>query len=95
MTSSPAAWLAVGYAGVFASFVATLFYNRGVELVGAARGGQYIHLMPVFGTLLAVLFLHEELHAYHGVGIALIAAGLLLASVQIRRPRLRPPSRAA
>ena len=56
-----------------ASFVATLFYNRGVELVGATRGGQYIHLMPVFGTVLAVLFLHETLHAYHAAGIALIA----------------------
>lgn len=82
-------WPALGavlYAGVFASFVATLFYNRGVELVGATRGGQYIHLMPVFGTLLAVLFLHETLHPYHAAGIALIAAGLLMANIRMRKP---------
>ncbi len=69
---------AVVYAGLFASFFATLFYNRGIELLGAARGGQFSHLMPVFGTLLAVLFLGERLHPYHAAGVALIAAGLWL-----------------
>jgi drug/metabolite transporter (DMT)-like permease len=50
-----------------------------VELVGPARAGQYLHLMPVFGVLLAVLFLGETLHSYHIPGIALIATGLWLA----------------
>ena len=79
MVVAPASLLAVLFAGVFASFLATLFYNRGIELVGAARGGQYAHLMPVFGILLAVLFLGERLHPYHAAGMALIAAGLVLA----------------
>ena len=73
------AWGAILYAVVFASFLATLCYNRGVELVGAARAGQFNHLQPVFGTLLAVGVLAEALHPYHAAGIALIAAGLLLA----------------
>ena len=73
------AWGAIAYAVVFASFLATLFFNRGVELMGAARAGQFNHLQPVFGTLLAVGVLGEALHAYHGVGIGLIAAGLVLA----------------
>ena len=80
------AWLAVLYASVFASFVATLFYNRGVELVGATKAGQYVHLMPVFGTLLAVAVLNETLHGYHAAGITLIAAGLLLANWRGRQP---------
>lgn len=74
--------LAIGsilYACVFPAFVSYLFYNRGVELIGPARAGQYLHLMPVFGVLLAVLFLGEALHPYHAAGIALIAAGLWLA----------------
>jgi len=82
MVQSPPAWLAVGYAVVFASFLATLFYNRGVELMGAARAGQFNHLQPVFGTLMAVLLLGEALHPYHAAGIALIGGGLLLAGVQ-------------
>jgi drug/metabolite transporter (DMT)-like permease len=46
-----------------------------VELIGAARAGQSLHLLPVFGAALAVIFLGESIKAYHGFGIALIAAG--------------------
>lgn len=73
------------YAVVFAAILAYLFFNRGVELVGAAQAGQYNHLMPVFGVVLAVLLLGETLQSYHLVGIALIAAGLLLAEWAVRR----------
>jgi drug/metabolite transporter (DMT)-like permease len=74
------ALLAVGYVAVFASVVAYLCFNRSVELLGANTAGLAVHLVPVFGTLLAVLLLGERLHAYHALGIALIAAGILLAT---------------
>jgi drug/metabolite transporter (DMT)-like permease len=76
---TPLAIGAILYSCVFPAFVSYLFFNRGVELVGPARAGQYLHLMPVFGVLLAVLFLGETLHSYHIPGIALIATGLWLA----------------
>jgi drug/metabolite transporter (DMT)-like permease len=76
------AWLALAYIAVFPSFVAYLFFNRGIELIGAARSGQSWHLMPVFGSILAVVFLGEQFHIYHAVGIALIAGGIVLASVK-------------
>ena len=50
-------WLAMGYIAVFPSFIAYLFFNRGIELIGAARAGQSWHLMPLFGSILAVAFL--------------------------------------
>jgi drug/metabolite transporter (DMT)-like permease len=75
------AWLAMAYIAVFPSFIAHLFFNRGIELIGAARAGQSWHLMPVFGSILAVLFLGETFYAYHAIGIAMIAAGILLASI--------------
>jgi drug/metabolite transporter (DMT)-like permease len=81
-------WLAIGYTAIFPSFVAYLFFNRGVELVGSALAGQSMHLMPLFGSVLAVLFLGEAFHLYHAAGIALIAAGILLASA--RKTVLRP-----
>jgi len=87
------AWGAIAYAVVFASFLATLFFNRGVELIGAARAGQFNHLQPVFGTLLAVGVLGETLHPYHGLGVALIAAGLLLATRGRARMALQAGSR--
>lgn len=71
---------AVGYVAVFASILAYIAFNRTVELVGANTAGMTVHLIPVFGIALAVLILGERLYAYHGVGIALIALGLWLAT---------------
>lgn len=73
-------FLAVGYVALFPSIVAYLCFNRVVELVGANSAGLTIHLVPVFGSLLAVLFLGEQPHLYHGIGIALIAVGIALAT---------------
>jgi drug/metabolite transporter (DMT)-like permease len=78
------AWLALAYIAVLPSFIAYLFFNRGIELIGAARAGQSWHLMPVFGSILAVLFLGEMFYAYHAAGIVLIAGGILLASIKPR-----------
>jgi drug/metabolite transporter (DMT)-like permease len=77
-------YLGIAYTSVLPSFVAYLFFNRGVELIGAGPAGQSMHLMPLFGSVLAVLFLHERFQLFHAVGIGLIASGILLASV--RRP---------
>ncbi len=80
------AWLAMAYIAVFPSFIAYLFFNRGIELIGATRASQSWHLMPVFGGILAVLFLGETFYLYHAIGIALIAAGIVLASISARAP---------
>ncbi|CAO3399576.1 DMT family transporter [Azospirillum palustre] len=72
--------LAVGYTVLFPSIAAYLCFNRAVELLGPNTAGLAIHLVPVFGSLLAILFLGEQPHLYHGIGIALIAAGILLAT---------------
>lgn len=73
-------YVAIAYTAVLPSFVAYLFFNRGIELIGAGPAGQSMHLMPLFGSILAVLFLHETFQLYHAAGIAMIAAGILLAS---------------
>jgi drug/metabolite transporter (DMT)-like permease len=78
------ALLGIGYIAVLPSFAAYLFFNRGVELVGAARASQYLHLQPIFGAILAVLLLGETFHLHHAVGMALILAGIAVSS---RRPR--------
>ncbi len=75
---STGAWLAVAYAGVFPAFLGFVFWNKGVEQVGASRAGLFIHLMPAFGILLAGLFLGEALLGFHFVGIALIFGGIFL-----------------
>ncbi|WP_236024654.1 DMT family transporter [Arenibaculum pallidiluteum] len=75
---------AVGYVAVFASILAYLCYNRSVELLGPNRTGLSIHLVPVFGSVMAVVFLGESMHGYHAVGIALIALGIAMASRKTR-----------
>ncbi len=75
-------YAAMAYTAVLPSLVAYLFFNRGIELIGAARAGQSAHLMPVFGAVLALVFLGERLHLYHAAGALLIAGGLVLASLR-------------
>jgi len=75
---------AVAYVAFFPSVVAYFTYNRGVELVGANRAGQFMHLMPFFGSILAILLLGESFRLFHAAGAALILGGLTLASVRVR-----------
>lgn len=79
------ALLGIAYVAAFPSFLSYLFFNRGVELVGAARASQYLHLQPIFGAVLAVLMLGEAFHAYHAAGMVLILAGIGVSSVRQAR----------
>jgi len=65
---------------LFSSVLAYIFWNRGVEQVGANVAGLFVHLMPVFGTLLAWLLLDERLQLFHVAGIALILTGIYVTS---------------
>lgn len=72
--------LTIGYVAIFPSILAYLCYNRGVEMAGANRSGLFVHLMPVFGSIMAILFLGESFRWFHGTGILLILGGILLAT---------------
>lgn len=74
----PATIAAMLYVGIFPSFVGYVFWNRGVAEVGSNVAGIFVHLMPVFGALLAWMFLGERIHFFHLAGIALILAGITL-----------------
>ncbi len=76
--ASPATLAGILYTGVFPGFLGYVFYNAGVAAVGPSRGALFIHLMPVFGTLLAAIFLGERPLWYHFTGIGLVFAGIWL-----------------
>ena len=65
---------------VFPSLIGYLFLNRGVELIGANRAAPFIHLVPVFGSVIAVAFLGERFELYHAIGYALVFAGITTAA---------------
>lgn len=72
--------LAIAYVSIFPSVLAYICFNRGVELIGANRAGVCLHLVPLFGAVLAIALLGEQPRFYHFIGIALILAGVTLAA---------------
>lgn len=80
---TPATVAALAYYGTIPSVVAYLFWNRGVAQVGPNKAALFVHLMPVFGAVLAVIFLGERLYAYHYAGAALIFAGIWLTTRKV------------
>ena len=73
----------IAYAGVVAAFLGFVCFNAGVAQVGPAIGSLFIHLMPVFASLLSTLILGEQPYWYHYAGMALVFGGILLTT---RRP---------
>jgi len=71
---------ALAFVGLFSSFIAYVCWNAGVQQVGASVAGLFVHLMPVYGTLLAWTFLSEVLQPYHVAGILLILTGIFVTS---------------
>ena len=66
------------YMAIFPSLLSFYFWNKGIAEIGANKTGQFTHLMPLFGTLLAFVFLGEEVYLYHFVGISSIGLGIYL-----------------
>ncbi len=75
----PPGWAITAYVAIFPSFLAQIFFIRGVELIGPGRAGVFINLNPVFGAAMAVAFLGESVGWYQGVGLVLVMSGIVLA----------------
>jgi len=71
------------YVAIFPSTIAYLCYNRSVSLIGANRAAPFFHVVPVFGSAMAIVFLGETPQAFHFIGFALVLTGVFVAS---RRP---------
>lgn len=80
--SSETTWTGILYIGIFPGFVGYVFYNAGIAAVGPSRGALFIHLMPVFGTLLAIMFLGEQPLWFHYTGIAMVFSGIFLTTLK-------------
>jgi drug/metabolite transporter (DMT)-like permease len=74
--------LSFAFICIFPSLLGYLFLNRGIELIGANRSAPFIHLVPVFGSVLAIALLGERFELYHAVGYALVFAGITVATTK-------------
>ncbi|WP_079542773.1 DMT family transporter [Bradyrhizobium lablabi] len=72
--------LSLFYVAVFPSTLAYLCFNRGVQLIGANRAAPFFHVVPVFGSVMAIFFLGERLQLFHVIGFALVLTGVFIAS---------------
>jgi len=71
---------AIGYVVVLRTIVSTMLFNFGLGRVGALRATPFTHLVPVFGSVGAFVFLDEAFRTYHLAGFALVLAGILVAN---------------
>jgi drug/metabolite transporter (DMT)-like permease len=65
---------------IFPSLLGYLFLNRGIDLIGANRAAPFIHLVPVFGSVMAIALLGERFELYHAVGYGLVFTGITIAT---------------
>ncbi len=80
---SVASVVTILYVAVFASVLAFIFWNRAVHAIGPNKAGPFVHLMPVFSAILAVVFLGESLAWYHAQGVLLIFGGIIMTTFRM------------
>lgn len=75
----------IGYAGIGSSIVLSFLWIQGVKLLGPNRCSIYVNLLPILTALLAIVWLHESMQAYHLIGGGISLLGVLLAQT-VQRP---------
>jgi drug/metabolite transporter (DMT)-like permease len=71
---------ALFYASLFPTLCAIICWNRGVEMIGSNRAGAMMHLVALYGAILASVLLGERLQLFHLAGFGLILSGVWLAA---------------
>ena len=76
--------LTLGYVVLFPGLASFIFWIKGISLIGSNRSGIFLHLMPIFSTILAILIFKEKFMFFHLIGALLIIAGIVLSSKKIK-----------
>ncbi|SDE42180.1 DMT family transporter [Sporomusa acidovorans] len=84
--------LEILYLAIFATVVAFLLFNWGIQRSGATKASAYINLMPVNALWIAVLLYGETISAYHVIGMALTIAGVFITTQSKSQPAKQKPT---
>ncbi len=76
--------LTLSYVVLFPGLAAFFFWIKGIAIIGANRAGVFLHLMPVFGSIMAIIFFDEKFMIYHLLGAIFIIAGITLSNRKIK-----------
>ena len=72
--------LTLTYVVIFPGLASFIFWIKGISIIGSNRSGVFLHLMPIFSTVLAILIFKEKFMIYHLIGAILIITGIILSS---------------
>ncbi len=78
---TPTGWAIAAAVTLLPSFIAQVFFIQGVTLIGPGRAGVFVNLVPVFASIMAVLFLQESFYLYHALALALVLGGIALSEI--------------
>jgi len=70
----------LAYAVLFPAIASYLFWIKGISIIGANRAGVFLHLMPIFGAILAMIIFKEKFMLYHILGAIFIITGISLSN---------------
>ena len=76
--------LTLSYVVIFPGLASFFFWIKGIGIIGANRAGVFLHLMPVFGSIMAIVFFNEKFMIYHLLGTLFIIAGITLSNKKIK-----------
>jgi len=77
--------LTLSYVVIFPGLASFFFWIKGIGIIGANRAGVFLHLMPVFGSIMAIVFFGEKFMIYHLLGAIFIIAGITLSNKKIKK----------
>tara|TARA_B100001750_G_C15413495_1_gene549015 strand:+ start:248 stop:1141 length:894 start_codon:yes stop_codon:yes gene_type:complete len=72
--------LTLTYVVIFPGLASFIFWIKGISIIGSNRAGIFLHLMPIFSTILAIIIFKEKFMSYHLIGAILIITGIILSS---------------
>jgi len=73
-------FLILTYVVLFPGLASFFFWIKGVALIGANRSGVFLHLMPIFGAVMAMIIFNEKFMFYHLIGAVFILIGIILSN---------------
>ena len=72
--------LTVGFVVLFPGIGAYILWIKAIKLIGPSRAGVFLHLMPVFSSLMAIFLIGEKFATFHLFGALFILTGIFVSS---------------
>ena len=77
--------LILTYVVLFPGLASFIFWIKGISIIGSNRSGIFLHLMPIFSTILAILIFGEKFMTFHLIGAIFIISGIILSSKKTKK----------